>query len=201
MVPEGSGLRSRLPGCRAAGRRRFLKTREKPTGEVRPPPRARNQVREPRRRQHAPARAGAPAQDTRGKGTRSRSGKGETMTATDPPPTGGAAARRRMTAPLPGTRTRPRSEAGRRFTPPAGVIPDGAERLSGTSGGLVPAARGHGPPLLRLRGTAGVGGHLSARQASAALRPQAGKKVRAWTASCPNRLQHMNSGHADHDIA
>ena len=46
-------------------------TREKPTGDVRPLPRARNQVREPRRRRHPPA----PAQDTRGKGTRSPSGK------------------------------------------------------------------------------------------------------------------------------
>ena len=96
--PQGSGIRTRFLRRCAAGRRRFLKTREKPAGEVRPLRRARNQVREPRRRRHAPA----PAQVTRGKGTRSPSEGGETMTATDPP-TGGDAVRRRMTAPLPGT--------------------------------------------------------------------------------------------------
>ena len=77
----------------------FLKTPEKPTGDVRPAPRARNQAREPRRRRHAPA----PAQDTRGTGTRSPSGKEERDDDRNRTPTGGDAGRRRMTAPLPGT--------------------------------------------------------------------------------------------------
>ena len=70
MVPReaDSGAASPASRGRAAP---FLKTREKPTGDVRPLPRARNQAREPRRRRHAPA----PAQDTREKGTRSPSGK------------------------------------------------------------------------------------------------------------------------------
>ena len=83
--PQGSGLRSRLPRRCAAGRRRFLKTREKPTGDVRPLPRARNQVREPRRRRHAPARRGAGAGYAR-KRDPLPVGEGETMTATDPQP-------------------------------------------------------------------------------------------------------------------
>ena len=80
------------------------------------------------------------------------------MTATDPP-TGGDAVRRRMTAPLPGTAAPaaqgPGSEAGATIYSP-GVIPDGAERRSGTSGGLAPAARGRGlPPNRERRSTTG----------------------------------------------
>ena len=30
---------------------------------------------------------------------------------------------------------------------------------------------------------------------------RAGEEVNAWTASCPNRLQHMNPAHAKHDIS
>ena len=45
---------------------------EKPAGDVRLPPRARNQAREPRRRRHAPA----PAQETREKGSPPRRGAG-----------------------------------------------------------------------------------------------------------------------------
>ena len=29
----------------------------------------------------------------------------------------------------------------------------------------------------------------------------AGEEVEGWTASCPNRLQHMNPAHAEHDIS
>ena len=97
------------------------------------------------------------------------------MTATDPP-TGGDAVRRRTTAPLPSACTRPRLR-GRGDDLPPGVIPDSAERRSGTSDGLTPAARGPGPP------------------------PEPGEEIDNRAASCPKRLQHMNSGHAEHDIS
>ena len=75
------------------------------------------------------------------------------MTATDPP-TGGDAGRRRMTAPLPSTAA-PAAQ-GRGDDLPLGVIPNGAERRSGTSGGLAPAARGRGlPPNRERRSTIG----------------------------------------------
>ena len=116
--PQGNGLRSSPPpACCAAERRRFLKTHEKPTGDVRPPPRARNQAREPRRHaKRAPAPTQAPAQDTRGNRDPLPVGEGETMTATDPQPAtmladGGAPPRR----PHKARAQRP----GRRFTPPA----------------------------------------------------------------------------------
>ena len=74
MGAEEGGSRGRLSaflqGSKGWGRK---KPRRKQAGEVCPPSRARNQVREPRRRRHAPA----PAQDTRGKGTRSRTDKEE----------------------------------------------------------------------------------------------------------------------------
>ena len=81
---EASGAAS--PGAARPGGASFLKTREKPTGEVRPLPRARNQVREPRRRE---TRAGGRGRRRAGY-ARKRDplpvGEGGTMTATDPRP-------------------------------------------------------------------------------------------------------------------
>ena len=157
--PQGSGIRTRFPRRCAAERRRFLKTREKPTGDVRPLPRARNQAREPRRRRHAPARRGAGAGYAR-KRVPLPVGEGETMTATDPQPAamladGGAPPRRPHKAPA--------QRPGRRFTPPASSrtarssLPRTPIRgRSGTSGGLAPAARGRGlPPNRERRSTTG----------------------------------------------
>ena len=170
----------RVPRGRAAP---FLNTREKPTGEVRPLPRARNQVREPRRRRHAPARRG-----TRAGYARKRDplpvGEGETMTATDPL-TGGDAVRRRMTAPLPSTTAPAAQDLGSE----AGIIPDGAERRSGTSNGLAPAARGPG---------SGSGATDKGHAGPADSRRKARIMNRAL---CPKRLRHMNSGHEKHDIS
>ena len=57
-------------------RRRFLKTCEKPTGELRPLSRARNQAREPRRRETR-ARGRAPARITRDSGSRRQGSPGK----------------------------------------------------------------------------------------------------------------------------
>ena len=122
--PRGSGLRSRFPGAPRGRAAPFLKTREKPTGDVRPPPRARNQVREPRRREtRARADTGARAGYAR-KRDPLPVGAGETMTATDPQSAamladGGAPPRRPHKAPAqrPGRRFTPRRHPGRRGAP------------------------------------------------------------------------------------
>ena len=172
MVP-GKRHPEPRPGRCAAGRRHFLKTREKPTGGGAPSARARNQAHEPRRRDtRAGTRTGARAGYARNRdplpvGAR-RNDDGNR------PPPRRRTRRTSRKAAMPAERLAPAASADAKAAPTQPPPQAGEELSGGARPAFLQAGReefGPSPFFSPPAGREGPGAGLSARRGVAGLRP------------------------------